>query len=154
MISWALGFAGSGWCKARTSTFPQMSSKRKISLERGPFVAGMVPGKPKWIAQCDQGGPFSGSGSTRETKMNSKTQSESCFMVLVVLGCVQACFWVSFTCLWIGRHGSPVRKASANVRECPGLSRRLLKCAWRCYWSFWYQEGFLKSHIGHLSTLR
>ncbi|OWM82707.1 hypothetical protein CDL15_Pgr014195 [Punica granatum] len=44
-----------GWCKARTSTFPQMSSKRKIPLERGPFVAGMVPGKPKWIVQCDQG---------------------------------------------------------------------------------------------------
>ncbi|PKI32874.1 hypothetical protein CRG98_046735 [Punica granatum] len=65
-----------------------------------------------------------------------------------------AYFQVPFTCPWIGRPGSPVRKASANVRECPGLSRRLLKCARRCHWSFWYQEGFLKSHIGYLLTLR
>ncbi|PKI63565.1 hypothetical protein CRG98_016045 [Punica granatum] len=41
----------------------------------------------------------------------------------------RAYFRVPFTCLWIGRPESPVRKASANVRECPGLSRRLLKCA-------------------------
>ncbi|OWM82759.1 hypothetical protein CDL15_Pgr008640 [Punica granatum] len=68
--------------------------------------------------------------------MNSETLSESCSMVLVVLGCVQACFRVPFTCLWIGRPGNPVRKASPNVRECPGLSRRLLKCARRCHWSF------------------
>ncbi|PKI48354.1 hypothetical protein CRG98_031252, partial [Punica granatum] len=40
-------------------------------------------------------------------------------------------FPVPFTCLWIGRPGSPVRKASVNVRECPGLSRRLLKCCRR-----------------------
>ncbi|PKI58137.1 hypothetical protein CRG98_021467 [Punica granatum] len=40
-----------------------------------------------------------------------------------------ACFRVPFTCLWIGRLGSPVRKASANVRECPDLSKKLLKCA-------------------------
>ncbi|PKI57119.1 hypothetical protein CRG98_022490 [Punica granatum] len=43
---------------------------------------------------------------------------------------VLAYFRVPFTCLWIERPGSPVRKASANVRECPGLSMRLLKCAW------------------------
>ncbi|OWM75151.1 hypothetical protein CDL15_Pgr012637 [Punica granatum] len=65
--------------------------------------------------------------------MNSETQSESCSMVLVVLGCVKARFRVPFTCLWIGRPGSPVKKAFANVRECPGLSRRLLKCARRCH---------------------
>ncbi|PKI61616.1 hypothetical protein CRG98_017991 [Punica granatum] len=41
------------------------------------------------------------------------------------------CFRVPFICSWIGRPGSPVRKASANVRECAGLSRRLLKCARR-----------------------
>ncbi|PKI58138.1 hypothetical protein CRG98_021468 [Punica granatum] len=97
---------------------------------------------------------FPESGSTWETKMNSETKSESYSMVLVVLGCVQACFRVLFICLWIGRLGSPVRKASANVREYPGLSRSLLKCAQRCHWSFWYQEGFLKSHIGYLLTLR
>ncbi|OWM89169.1 hypothetical protein CDL15_Pgr023667 [Punica granatum] len=57
-------------------------------------------------------------------------------MVLVVLGCVQACFLVPFTCPRIGRPGSPLRKASANVLECPGLSWRLLKCAQRCHWSF------------------
>ncbi|PKI32833.1 hypothetical protein CRG98_046776 [Punica granatum] len=99
-------------------------------------------------------GPFSGSGSARETKTNSERQSETYSLVLVVLGYVQACFRVPFTCPWIGRPRSPVRKASAIVRECPGLSRRLLKCARRCHWSFWYQEGFLKSHIGYLLTLR
>ncbi|PKI75911.1 hypothetical protein CRG98_003694 [Punica granatum] len=38
-----------------------------------------------------------------------------------------ACFRVPFTCPWISRPESPVRKASANVRECPDLSMRLLK---------------------------
>ncbi|PKI78947.1 hypothetical protein CRG98_000659 [Punica granatum] len=38
------------------------------------------------------------------------------------------CFRVPFICSWIGHPGSIVRKASANVQECPGLSRRLLKC--------------------------
>ncbi|PKI72002.1 hypothetical protein CRG98_007618 [Punica granatum] len=61
--------------------------------------------------------------------MNPEMQSESCSMVLVVLGCVQAYFRVPFTCPRIERPGSPFRKASANVQECPGLSRRLLKCA-------------------------
>ncbi|PKI71112.1 hypothetical protein CRG98_008480 [Punica granatum] len=65
-----------------------------------------------------------------------------------------ACFRVSFAHSWIGRPGSPVKKASANVRECPGLSRRLLKRARRHHWSFWFQEGFLKSHIGNLLMLR
>ncbi|OWM84370.1 hypothetical protein CDL15_Pgr021939 [Punica granatum] len=86
--------------------------------------------------------------------MNPETQSESYSVVQMVLGCVQACFRVPFTCPRIGRPGSPFRKASANVQECPGLSRRLLKCPWRCHWSFWYQEGFLESHIGYLLTLR
>ncbi|PKI52577.1 hypothetical protein CRG98_027005 [Punica granatum] len=36
-----------------------------------------------------------------------------------------ACFRVS----WIGLPRSPVKKAFANVRECPSLSRRLLECA-------------------------
>ncbi|OWM84256.1 hypothetical protein CDL15_Pgr011641 [Punica granatum] len=167
MISWALGFAGSGWCKARTSTFSRMSYERKIPGESGPFAAGMVLGKPKWIMQCDQSlspqplrslgligmdfvhqriikrvsrpclcverAYFSGSGLTRETKMNFERQSETCSMVLVVLRCVQACFRVLFTCSWIRRPESPVRKASTNVRECPDLSRRLLKCAQRCH---------------------
>ncbi|PKI61758.1 hypothetical protein CRG98_017870, partial [Punica granatum] len=53
-----------------------------------------------------------------------------------------------------GAQGAPIRKASANARECLGSSMRLLKCARRCHWSFWYQEGFLKSHIGYLLTLR
>ncbi|OWM65578.1 hypothetical protein CDL15_Pgr023848 [Punica granatum] len=48
-------------------------------------------------------------------------------------GYPSACFRVPFTCPWIGRPRSPVMKASANVRECPGLSRRLLKCAQRCH---------------------
>ncbi|PKI70272.1 hypothetical protein CRG98_009349 [Punica granatum] len=86
--------------------------------------------------------------------MSPERQSETCSMVLVVLGCVQAHFWVPFTCPWIGRPGSLGKKASANVRECLGLSRRLLKCARRCHRSFWYQGGFLKSHIGYLLTLR
>ncbi|OWM72547.1 hypothetical protein CDL15_Pgr005016 [Punica granatum] len=57
-------------------------------------------------------------------------------MVLVVLGYVQACFWVPFTCPRIRRPGSPFRKAFANVQECLGLSMRLLKCTRRCHWSF------------------
>ncbi|PKI63909.1 hypothetical protein CRG98_015690 [Punica granatum] len=48
--------------------------------------------------------------------------------VLFLLPAETAYFRVPFTCLWIGLPGSPVRKASTNVRECPGLSRRLLKC--------------------------
>ncbi|PKI63432.1 hypothetical protein CRG98_016099 [Punica granatum] len=47
-----------------------------------------------------------------------------------------ACFRVPFTCPWIGGPGSLVRKASANIQECPDLSRRLLKCSRRCHWSF------------------
>ncbi|PKI56999.1 hypothetical protein CRG98_022605 [Punica granatum] len=49
---------------------------------------------------------------------------------------------------------APSRKASVRVRGCPGLSRRLLKCARRRHGSFWYQEGFLESHIGYLLMLR
>ncbi|PKI71117.1 hypothetical protein CRG98_008485 [Punica granatum] len=49
---------------------------------------------------------------------------------------VLTCFRVQFIGSWIGRPGNPVGKASANVRECPGLSRRLLKCARECHWSF------------------
>ncbi|PKI40722.1 hypothetical protein CRG98_038903 [Punica granatum] len=63
--------------------------------------------------------------------MNPETQSDSGSMVLVILGCVQAYFRLPFTCPRIGRPGSPFRKASANVQECPGLSRRLLKYARR-----------------------
>ncbi|OWM68077.1 hypothetical protein CDL15_Pgr026175 [Punica granatum] len=55
MISQALGVVGSGWCRARTSTFTQKSSERKIPPERGPFTAGMVLGNPKRIVQFDQG---------------------------------------------------------------------------------------------------
>ncbi|PKI53393.1 hypothetical protein CRG98_026233 [Punica granatum] len=73
---------------------------------------------------------FSGSGSTWEIKMSSEKPSETCSLVLVVLGCVQACFRVPFTYPWIGHLESPVKKASTNVRECLGSSRRLLKCAW------------------------
>ncbi|OWM79559.1 hypothetical protein CDL15_Pgr022971 [Punica granatum] len=36
------------------STFSRMSYEHKIPRERGPFVTGMVLGKPKWIFQCDQ----------------------------------------------------------------------------------------------------
>ncbi|PKI66164.1 hypothetical protein CRG98_013417 [Punica granatum] len=50
--------------------------------------------------------------------------------------------------------GSPVRKAPTNVRECSGLSRRLLKCARGCHWLFWYHKGFLEPYIGHLLMLR
>ncbi|PKI49807.1 hypothetical protein CRG98_029784 [Punica granatum] len=49
-----------------------------------------------------------------------------------------AYFRMPFICPWSGHPGSPVRKASAKVRGCPGLSRKFLKCAQRCYWSFWY----------------
>ncbi|PKI70064.1 hypothetical protein CRG98_009527 [Punica granatum] len=45
------------------------------------------------------------------------------------LSASQACFRVPFTRSWIERPGSPARKASTNVREFPGLSRRLPKCA-------------------------
>ncbi|PKI35978.1 hypothetical protein CRG98_043630 [Punica granatum] len=62
---------------------------------------------------------------------DSEKQSETCSLALVTLGCMQTCFRVPFICLWIGRPGSPVRKTSANVRECVGLSRRLLKCVRR-----------------------
>ncbi|PKI71967.1 hypothetical protein CRG98_007650 [Punica granatum] len=55
MISLALGVVGSRWCEVQTSTFPRLSTERKIPHERGPFVAGVVLGKPKWIVQCDQG---------------------------------------------------------------------------------------------------
>ncbi|PKI60685.1 hypothetical protein CRG98_018932 [Punica granatum] len=66
----------------------------------------------------------------------------------------KACFRVPFIYLWIGHPEIPVRKAFANVREYPSLSRRPLKCARRHHWSFWYQEGFLEFHIGYLLTLR
>ncbi|PKI58781.1 hypothetical protein CRG98_020840 [Punica granatum] len=95
--------------------------------------------RKKWVgkmAWATKGPPFFGSGSTREIKMSSEKQSETCSLVLVTLGCVPACFQVPFICLWIGRPGSPVKKASANVRECPNLSRRLLKCARGRHWSF------------------
>ncbi|PKI34394.1 hypothetical protein CRG98_045215 [Punica granatum] len=85
--------------------------------------------------------------------MSSERLSGTCFLVLVTLRCVQTCFRVSFIGSWIGNLGSPVRKTSANVRECPGLSKRLLKCARGCHWSLSYQKGFLMSHIGHLLTL-
>ncbi|PKI38867.1 hypothetical protein CRG98_040738 [Punica granatum] len=55
--------------------------------------------------------------------MNSERQSETCSMVLVVFGCVHACFRVPFTCPWIGRPESPVRKVSANVRGVPRLKQ-------------------------------
>ncbi|PKI79294.1 hypothetical protein CRG98_000308 [Punica granatum] len=50
----ALGVVGSGWCKARTSTFPRISSECKILREWSPFVAGMIFRKPKWIVQSNQ----------------------------------------------------------------------------------------------------
>ncbi|PKI61739.1 hypothetical protein CRG98_017851 [Punica granatum] len=75
-------------------------------------------------------------GSTREAKMSSEKQSETYSLVRVTLGCVQTYFQVLFIGSWIGRPGSLVKKASANVRECLGLSRRLLKCARGCHWSF------------------
>ncbi|OWM72935.1 hypothetical protein CDL15_Pgr016495 [Punica granatum] len=132
MTSQALGVAGSEWCEDWTSTFTRLSIERKISFERVPF---------------------SRSGSTRETKLDSERQSETCSMALVVLGHVLACFRVSFGYSWIGRPESPVRKASVNVRERPGLSRVLLKCARMCHWSFWHQEGFLESHTRYLLML-
>ncbi|PKI74823.1 hypothetical protein CRG98_004784 [Punica granatum] len=85
MISLVLGLVGSEWCEARTSTFPRLSTERKIPFERVPFP---------------------GSGSTRETKMNSRRQFETCSMVLVVLEYVQACFRVPFTCQWIDVPGA------------------------------------------------
>ncbi|PKI48915.1 hypothetical protein CRG98_030691 [Punica granatum] len=66
------------------------------------------------------GVPFSGSGLTRETKTSFERQSETCSMVLVVLGCVQVRFWVSFTYSWIGRPGNPVR---GSVCESSGVLR-------------------------------
>ncbi|PKI64320.1 hypothetical protein CRG98_015285 [Punica granatum] len=65
MTSQALGVAGSEWCEDWTSTFTRLSIERKISFERVPF---------------------SRSGSTRETKLDSERQSETCSMALVVLG--------------------------------------------------------------------
>ncbi|PKI54929.1 hypothetical protein CRG98_024680 [Punica granatum] len=97
---------------------------------------------------------FSRSGSTRETEMSSERRYETCSLVLVILGRVQTYFWVPFISSWIGRPGSPVRKASAKIRGAPSLSKKLVKCARRCHWSFWHQKGFLESHIGYLMTLR
>ncbi|PKI60739.1 hypothetical protein CRG98_018859 [Punica granatum] len=78
-----------------------MSSERKIRLEMGPFVVGMV-------------GIHSG------YQDEFRKASGTCCLVLVTLGCVQTCFQVPFICSWIRRLGSPVRKASANVRSsCP-----------------------------------
>ncbi|PKI35884.1 hypothetical protein CRG98_043724 [Punica granatum] len=67
--------------------------------------------------------PFSGSGSSRETKMSSETQSESYSLVLVTLGHVQTCFHVPFICSWTGRPEDPVGKASMNVRGVPQLKQ-------------------------------
>ncbi|PKI40452.1 hypothetical protein CRG98_039156 [Punica granatum] len=97
---------------------------------------------------------FFGSGSTWEAKMSSAKQSETCSLVLVTFRCVQTYFRVPFIGSCIGRPRSHVKKASANVRECPSLSRRLLKCTQGCHWSFWYKERFLETHIGYLLTLR
>ncbi|OWM65545.1 hypothetical protein CDL15_Pgr023815 [Punica granatum] len=80
---------------------------------------------------------FFGSGSTWEAKMSSAKQSETCSLVLVTFRCVQTYFRVPFIGSCIGRPRSHVKKASANVRECPSLSRRLLKCTQGCHWSFW-----------------
>ncbi|PKI44477.1 hypothetical protein CRG98_035132, partial [Punica granatum] len=50
--------------------------------------------------------------------------------------------------------GSSVRKGVRGGSRCPDLSRMSPKCARTCHWSFWYWEGFLEPHIGHLSMLR
>ncbi|OWM90632.1 hypothetical protein CDL15_Pgr023863 [Punica granatum] len=63
------------------------------------------------------------SGSTRETKSSSGGQSKTCSKVQVVLGCVQACFRVQFTCPWIGRPGSPVRKGVCESSGVPQLKQ-------------------------------
>ncbi|PKI65466.1 hypothetical protein CRG98_014124 [Punica granatum] len=56
------------------------------------------------------GPPFPESRSTREIKIGSEKQSETCSLVLVNLGCVQAYFRVLFIYLWIRRPESPVKK--------------------------------------------
>ncbi|PKI56748.1 hypothetical protein CRG98_022852 [Punica granatum] len=86
----------------------------------GPFVAGMVLGRPKRIVQCERV-PFSGSGSTRETKMSSEEQSETCSLVLVTLECVQARLRLPFIYSWTGHLGSPVGNEPTNVRGVPQL---------------------------------
>ncbi|PKI66968.1 hypothetical protein CRG98_012633 [Punica granatum] len=50
------------------------------------FRALTVHQKGLWPRFFAKMGPFSGSGSTRETKKNSEKQSETCSLVLVVLG--------------------------------------------------------------------
>ncbi|OWM74715.1 hypothetical protein CDL15_Pgr008293 [Punica granatum] len=73
--------------------------------------------------------------------MNSEMQSESCSMVLGVLGCVQACFRVSFTRSWIGRLGSPIRKGVCESSGVPRLKQDA-------------SENALGCTIGHFGTKR
>ncbi|PKI38940.1 hypothetical protein CRG98_040672 [Punica granatum] len=63
-------------------------------------------------------GPFSGSGSTRETKTNSERQSETCSLVLLVLGCVQACFRPR------DAHSSKLGRTAGRARVCTGAAGR------------------------------
>ncbi|OWM83051.1 hypothetical protein CDL15_Pgr005080 [Punica granatum] len=55
--------------------------------------------------------------------MSSETQYESCSLVPVTLGHVQAYFRVPFICSWNGRPEDPVKKAFVNVRGVPRLKQ-------------------------------
>ncbi|PKI75839.1 hypothetical protein CRG98_003754 [Punica granatum] len=68
-------------------------------------------------------GPFPGSGLTRETKTSPERKFEPCSMVLVVLGCVQARFRVSFTCPWIRPPGAPLGKGVCESSGVPRLKQ-------------------------------
>ncbi|PKI66974.1 hypothetical protein CRG98_012639 [Punica granatum] len=96
------------------SSLLMQGSKREIPSKKGPFTAGM------------KGPPFPGSGSTREIKMSSEKQYETCSLVLVTLGCVQACFRVSFIYLWIGRPGIPLGR---RLRLFEGVPRLKLEAS-------------------------
>ncbi|OWM89864.1 hypothetical protein CDL15_Pgr014603 [Punica granatum] len=123
MISLVLGVVGSEWCEARRSTFLHLSTERKIPLERVPF---------------------SESGSTRETKMNSEIQSESYSRVPMTLGCAYACSRELFICSWIGPPGSPVRKGVCESSGVPRLKHEASKMCSEVPWVILVSRGIFR----------
>ncbi|OWM76439.1 hypothetical protein CDL15_Pgr024647 [Punica granatum] len=61
-------------------------------------------------------------------------RSETCSMVLVVLGCAQACFRVPFP--WIGPPGSPVKKGVYESSGVPRLRQEASKMCSEAPWAF------------------
>ncbi|PKI49277.1 hypothetical protein CRG98_030320 [Punica granatum] len=113
MISLVLGVVRSEWCEAQTSTFPHLRTEQKIPFERVPF---------------------SGSRSTRETKMNSEIQPKSYSRVPVTPGFAYACTREPFICSWIGPPGSPARKGVRESSWVPRLKQEASKMCSEVPW--------------------